>query len=378
MPIVSFEAGGTASRLVGRINSVGYRASILFAFAPLLAGAGCQRGPATPRQGTSVGVTASALDGLYKLQERIPLQQPDSALIVRVSGIDRRADGAIALGDASEGNVKLYSPSGRLLRVIGRKGQGPGEFQEPRFPRFGENHRLYVADGAGGRVSIFDSAGTLLRTLQLGRATFLMGFEIIPNGGGFLFSSEDADGYVLFRTDSTGKPSRRFLRIRDTHPRDQPAESPWRSVRGFSIALHGDTAFVVCTLSDSLWTVNLRSGVESAVRLSLPDYKIPVPPAQPLTSMAELMKWSRSLQLAVSMTASDSTLLINFTRGVLSAGDPNTAAIRSADGRWNAVSQAPAFLRGVGPDLLALASAGDSSSGAVVLGVYGPALGSRP
>jgi len=286
---------------------------------------------------------------------------------VRISGLDRSPEGRLALGDASEGNVKLYSPSGALLGRIGRKGDGPGEFHEPRFPRFATDGRLHIADGANGRVSVFGGDGALVRTLQLGKFTYLTGFEVLPGGRGYVFESEDSDGYVLFQSDSTGAIVHRYLRIRDTKPRGQVDGPFWKNVRGFGLAVRNDSAFVVCTISDTLWMVDLESGNATGLKVTPPGYEIPRQPEGNMKSIADLMKWSRSLQLAVSVVASGEDIVVNFVTGVLNAGDPNTAVVRRSDGRWVAVGNAPAFVRGDSYGLVTLASAGDSTTANVVL-----------
>jgi hypothetical protein len=324
-----------------------------------------------------VRVVSIELSTAYRLVDSITLEQPDSALIVRVSGLDQGPGGVLALGDASEGNVKLFSPSGKLLRVVGRKGNGPGEFQEPRFPRFSRDGSLHIADGSNGRVSVFASDGKLQRTFQLGKLTYLSGF--VPDGrGGYLAAGEDPDGYVLFQFDSVGAPVRRFLRIRDVTPRGQPDVPYWRNVRQFKVGCFRDTAYVTLSYSDSLWRVDLASGKEDALAITPPDYTVPSPPKVELKNLGDLNSWSKSLQMAVSMSAGNSGIVVNFVQGVLNFGDPNTAVIRTDAGDWVAAPNAPAFLLSSRTGLVSLASAGDSTSGRVVLAIYEPASAAGP
>lgn len=316
-------------------------------------------------------IEPASLAGHYRLVESITLEQPDSAPIVRISGIDRNSAGMIALGDASEGNVKLFSPGGKLLRIIGRKGEGPGEFREPRFPRFQDDSTLHVADSYNSRVTVFRTGGKLVRSLQLGRLVFLSGFAL-DGRGGYLGATEDPEGYVLHHFDSTGTRRRRFLRIRDVVPRGQASSPLWRHVRGFQLAARDDTAYVVLTYSDTLWSVSLLDGAEQAVAMTPPSYQVPAIPAQEPRDMAGLRAWSSSLQMATSVRAGGAGLVINFVKGILNYGDPNTAVVRTPDGAWIAVRTAPAFLLADRRGLVALASASDSTSAAVVLGLYEP------
>lgn len=77
--------------------------------------------------------------------------------------------------------------------------------------------------------------------------------------------------------------------------------------------------------------------------------------------------------MAVAMSAGPSGVVVDFVEGVLNFGDPNTAVIRTDHGTWVAIRNAPAFLLAGREGLVALASAGDSTSGRVALAFYAPA-----
>ncbi len=88
----------------------------------------------------------------------------DSAeLIWRVVGIARLQDGRVAV--LSQGNHQLYlfEPSGELSRVIGGRGEGPGEFDRPQHLQYLAPDTLVVWDYWFAPASYFDTGGTLLR-----------------------------------------------------------------------------------------------------------------------------------------------------------------------------------------------------------------------
>lgn len=327
---------------------------------------GPERGPAEIAR-----LVPTSLEDHYRMIGTVRLEQPESALIVRVSGIDRNSVGMIALGDASEGNVKLFAESGRLLRILGRKGGGPGEYREPRYPRFADDTTLHIADTDGGRLTVVTTGGRVVRTLQLGKLVYLSGFAL-DGRGGYLVGSEDPEGYVLFHLDSTGKQVGRFLKIRDVLPRGMPDSPYWRNVRNFYLTVLHDTAYVTLTYSDTLWRVSLRDSVESAIAITPPGYQVPAPPKTDLRTLEDLKTWSHSLQLTVTPTAGEAGVVVNFVTGILSYGDPNTAVVRPRGGGWVAIPGAPAFLLADSRSLVTLASAGDSGSAEVVLGLYEP------
>ena len=79
----------------------------------------------------------------------------------RVSGVDIDRDGNIYVLEASVPEIRVYSLDGVLLRRIGRRGAGPGEFE--RAPRFGVvGDTVWAVAGRPDRITLFDRDGTVL------------------------------------------------------------------------------------------------------------------------------------------------------------------------------------------------------------------------
>jgi hypothetical protein len=67
----------------------------------------------------------------------------------------------------SEGqSIKVFDPQGKYLHSIGRKGQGPGEFQWIADFSFLPNGRLLAMDFRSQRTSIFDPSGEFFESHQ--------------------------------------------------------------------------------------------------------------------------------------------------------------------------------------------------------------------
>ena len=72
-------------------------------------------------------------------------------------------DGGAVILAADDASVAVVSPTGQLLHRVGRKGQGPGEFQTvASFGIVGDT--LWLRNWPQPRISSFDSAGIHLRT----------------------------------------------------------------------------------------------------------------------------------------------------------------------------------------------------------------------
>jgi len=63
-----------------------------------------------------------------------------------LSGIAMDASGTVYVADRAENKLWVFDARGRSVRGIGRRGQGPGEFQAPTGIAIGPDNKLYVRD----------------------------------------------------------------------------------------------------------------------------------------------------------------------------------------------------------------------------------------
>jgi hypothetical protein len=78
-----------------------------------------------------------------------------------VMGITRLGDGRYAVGVQASHAVRFYDASGKFLTFAGRKGQGPGEFQQIMGVRSLPGDTLFITDL--GEVELFAPDGKFLR-----------------------------------------------------------------------------------------------------------------------------------------------------------------------------------------------------------------------
>lgn len=76
--------------------------------------------------------------------------------------------------------VKVFDLEGHLLREIGRRGSGDGEFNFPTFASLDAQGRLYVVDSVNNRIEVFDPDGTFL--WKFGRSGDHIGDFARPKG----------------------------------------------------------------------------------------------------------------------------------------------------------------------------------------------------
>jgi hypothetical protein len=82
-----------------------------------------------------------------------------------VRGAVRLGDRRIVVADRGSLDLRFYSPTGEFLFRSGREGEGPGEFRRLDFLGVLPGDSLLTYDGRLGRIQLFDSSGTFLRSL---------------------------------------------------------------------------------------------------------------------------------------------------------------------------------------------------------------------
>ena len=76
-------------------------------------------------------------------------------------------EGNFYVSDWDKKRILKYDPAGKYVLTIGRKGQGPGEFQNLSIARFDKEGSIYVTDIAGRRISFFNQGGIYLRQVLI-------------------------------------------------------------------------------------------------------------------------------------------------------------------------------------------------------------------
>ncbi|MGC8596243.1 MAG: 6-bladed beta-propeller [Candidatus Kryptoniota bacterium] len=124
-----------------------------------------------------------------------------------VQGIKVDGEGRIYVGDLVRSVVHLYSSSGKFIRDIGRKGEGPGEFERIWGIQIGSKDSLFVYDPQLYRITILtrNSYDKPVGTIRISNApgmfgrpatvgslnSGLNGFWILKNGNFLLSYSND-------------------------------------------------------------------------------------------------------------------------------------------------------------------------------------------
>ena len=68
--------------------------------------------------------------------------------------------GRLWIGDSQAREIRVFDAEGRFVRVVGRPGEGPGEFERVEAVRRGPDGHIWVSDSDLRRFEVFDTAGT--------------------------------------------------------------------------------------------------------------------------------------------------------------------------------------------------------------------------
>ncbi|CAM2006023.1 6-bladed beta-propeller [Acanthopleuribacter pedis] len=172
-----------------------------------------------------------------------------------VDEIAVREDGAVYILNFDESRIQYYDAEGKLIKNIGKRGQGPGEFTFPTYFRFADNH-LFIYDELSGKISIFDKEGTFLKQVTLPARGLRM---VRGSGGWFTWTTEPGHGkagQVAFSKDefATEQNAAKLpdvvwfnqgLRINNNNGEIEGQYSPLSLAPMLAVAPDGNTIYLV-------------------------------------------------------------------------------------------------------------------------------------
>ncbi len=148
--------------------------------------------------------------------------------------VDIGFDGAgnIYLCDIRACNVKKFSPEGKFLKIIGRKGQGPGEFNMPSQIAVTSN-RLFIYDMGNRRLCAMTTDGEYIKSIGIqnteGRPRnmqALPGGDIIVEREIIYFAEQDRPQDCLIQVFSPD------LELKKTISSHQVLRNKFRNIQG--------------------------------------------------------------------------------------------------------------------------------------------------
>ena len=101
-------------------------------------------------------------------------------ILERPTGLARDAQrGRVYVADTRAHDIKVFDDDGKLINVIGQRGEGDGEFNFPTHLVFVAG-KLYVTDTMNSRIQIFDTDGNFIA--KFGKLGLNVGNLVRPKG----------------------------------------------------------------------------------------------------------------------------------------------------------------------------------------------------
>lgn len=118
--------------------------------------------------------------------------EDENVLFYMPSDIAFDSQGNVYVLDSGNHRIQKYSPAGQYIASIGRKGQGPAEFQYPVSIDVNSEGYLFISDPGNQRIQILKPDGADHKTIQMVKDSVGVirisesGHMIMESGGGFI------------------------------------------------------------------------------------------------------------------------------------------------------------------------------------------------
>jgi DNA-binding beta-propeller fold protein YncE len=127
-------------------------------------------------------VADAELHSVFRLDKKkgTPLGEFGHDVLKRPTGLARDAErGRVYVADTYAHDIKVFDDDGKLLKVIGQRGEGDGEFNFPTHLAFAGG-KLYVTDTLNSRIQVFDAEGNMME--KFGKLGLYVGDLVRPKG----------------------------------------------------------------------------------------------------------------------------------------------------------------------------------------------------
>jgi len=102
---------------------------------------------------------ATNFNEVFAIVDTIPLEVSPSSLIAYLGVIAVGQNDKIVVSDERLSQVLMFSNKGQFLKLIAKKGNGPGEVERPYGIGFSQNEDLGVIDVGNNRINFYDAQG---------------------------------------------------------------------------------------------------------------------------------------------------------------------------------------------------------------------------
>jgi hypothetical protein len=260
-------------------KTTGYQFAIFLFFCLLISPSSSQKAAwqGTTERIDGVVVVKNPKDPMYgdfavEFEEELSIGQTagrEEYMFSLLSSIDVDFIGNIYALDVKEAHIKVYDSDGKFIRQIGRRGQGPGEFQNPHTVQITPKNKVVVCDPLAQKLLYFSTDGKYQESIPtLG----LFGYPIIDSDGFIvsLVKNEETKNpmYELHRLDRKLEP----LNFYCSYPKPDFTQQVINPFRSYLIWALGNNDEIICGMPDDAYELKIFDQEGKLVRRLFKDY----------------------------------------------------------------------------------------------------------
>ena len=311
------------------------------------AAAGAQSGMPAPAP-----VDMEAFEEGFEVVREMALEENDSILVLRPM-VTAGPEGELVLTEPDDGRIHVFGADGRLRDVVGRRGEGPGEFMFPAGGRLLAGGEVVASDMLLGRTTFLPLSGDADPEVVQGPLPMTMGMQQL-----------DGDRYLAVGINpGDPRPARLHIWNRASQEIERSFFSPEAPEGSVALSMsmpltwatvQGDTIWAGWTLSESLYKFDFEGNQLGVTPLALPRTTQSLPRDEdfrglnPREQARELAEVTQVTDLHVLPNGDK---VVSSMRIMGSAGAEQDILIIGADGRdaWRA-AHLPRLLAVVGTE----------------------------
>lgn len=253
--------------------------------------------------------TVPTFDALFPEERRVSLEEDADDPLTEITGFTPRADGGFVVVDGPAARVRQYNAAGRLERVWGRPGEGPGELRMPSAAAYGPSGELHVVERGSPRRTVFWAEDSV-------------SVHRLPANYGYwqlAIVREEAEPLVL-RAETDEEALTCGVEIARFERRDpRIAETPfWVFFVRERAAVGGDRVFVNSSFDPTIRVYSTSGDFLFAFGTAPPTWVEPTRPDIAAISSpadrARIEAWARTFTVITDLAAVDGVLVVQYGR----------------------------------------------------------------
>jgi hypothetical protein len=250
-----------------------------------------------------------SFDEVFPELRRVSFEENADDPLTEMTGLAAGPDGGFIVVDGPASRIRAFDADGRILRVIGRPGDGPGELENPTAAVYGRTGELHVVERGSPRHTVFWPGDSVSVTRLPGH----YGFWLHATNDGLIvgLGTQDERFAVLSRDDS--------VIARFGHRNKEISETPfWIFFVQDRAAVAGDRIYVSSSFDPFIRVFSTSGDSLSVFGTAPPHWVAPSRPGVETLSapgdQERIAEWVRGFTVVTGLAAVDDVVIVQYGR----------------------------------------------------------------